>query len=266
MSTVSYDWCSFQSMFYPRRRSAVAQQSPEASTPVYLVVEDDKIISAFAECEDLALWIGSTYQEMAAELPHRELVLFERGKVEEFITHSLTLPHFFDQVEYLRKEATGQLVARKVAKNANKAGTRAVPLKSKSLLGRQHFMLEAIQGWWAKVLPSAYGVFIRLEGQPSRDLLLLVRRGRIESFLEPDLASMGPERKRQPDQVVKYLSEKYLVPIQGVFVVGREWADWSESPDPWRQVAFSIQANRTKLVPFRWTLASLVTARAFLHT
>ena len=33
-------------------------------------------------------------------------------------------------------------------------------------------MLEAMQGWWGKVLPSAYGVLIRLEGQGERDLFV----------------------------------------------------------------------------------------------
>ena len=56
----------------------------------------------------------------------------------------------------------------------------------------------------------------------------MIRRGRIDAFHEPDLSSMGQDRRKVPAEVVKYLSEKHLVPVQGIFVPAAEWADWSE--------------------------------------
>jgi hypothetical protein len=64
---------------------------------------------------------------------------------------------------------------------------------------------------------------------------------------------------------VRYLSEKYLVPVQGIFVPDAEWAAWASNPHPWRVAAASIRANRAKLVPFRWGLVVLMASRAFLE-
>ncbi|HLE00883.1 MAG TPA: hypothetical protein VJB59_11520 [Bdellovibrionota bacterium] len=260
---LTYDWRSFQSMFYPKRRSLV-RQSAEPAGPVLVIREDDLIISAFAESEDLSDWIGARFEEMAAELSHRELVSFARADVDQWMLDMLALPHFQDQMEFLRSKAE-QALASKSSPDAL-AGTVArmndhAVKNGRDPLYRPHFLLSAIQGWWKKVLPSAYGIFIRLEGQPAEDLFILVRRGRLELFHKSDLSSMGAERCRQPEDVVKYLSEKHMVPVQGVFVAARDWLDWSDSPNPWGKIASGLQTDRVKLVPLRWDFLGLMTLR-----
>jgi hypothetical protein len=139
------------------------------------------------------------------------------------------------------------------------------------------FLLEAVRGWWAKILPSAYGIFIRLEeraGTPSvatagaqQEIFLLIRRGRLELFHEPDLSFLGTEKIRRPASIVKYLSEKHGVPVQGLFIPAEDWAEWSEpahEKDAWRKLAMAVKENRAKLVPFRWQIAALGAAKAFL--
>jgi hypothetical protein len=263
---LSYDWQSFQSMFYPKRRSAT-QLGSEIGGPIYLVCEGNIIVSAFAENDDLSDWIGAEYQELAAEQPHRELLLFERAKVDGWMSESMALPHIHEQLEFLREKAGLDVVSTraKPAKKGRKLSRQNVELKQgHGHLGHQHFLLEAMQGWWGKVLPSAYGVFIRLEGQGEQDLFVLVRRGRLEAFHEPDLSSMGKERRKVPGDVVKYLSEKHLVPVQGMFVPAQEWAEWSDSHNPWRRITASLKANQARMVPFRWSLMSMMASRAFL--
>ncbi|MGK5083359.1 hypothetical protein WDW37_08625 [Bdellovibrionota bacterium FG-1] len=246
---LTYDWQSFQSMFYPKRRSATGLGA-ETAGAVYLIIEDKVIVAAFAEGEDVSDWIGAKHEDMAVEMPHRELLLFERQAVDGWLVELTSLSHLHEQLEFLRKKATETAVSSR---------NRCAPH-----LGYQHFLLEAIQSWWGKVLPSAYGIFIRLEGQHARDLFVLVRRGRLECFHEPDLTSMGRERCKVAPEVVKYLSEKHLVPVQGVFVPAQTWAGWSNSPTPWGKVAFAVKTNEAKLVPFRWGLVSLMASRAFL--
>jgi hypothetical protein len=63
---------------------------------------------------------------------------------------------------------------------------------------------------------------------------------------------------------VKYLSEKHLVPVQGFFMPAQQWALWSENPHPWKEIAASLKANEAKLVPFRFSLVTLIASRAFL--
>jgi hypothetical protein len=251
---LTQDWISFQEMFYPRKRTRMSSQ--DARTPLYLIVEQGLIISAFAEGEDLSSWKGLPVQE-ATELhaymaKDRKIVQFGRQDVDRWIEESTTKTGFYDQVEFLRQRAQPE------------AGVQFRP----------HFVIQAMHGWWGKVLPSAYGVYISVKpegqavpGSPQKHLLMLVRRGKFDQFHEPDLSSLKGERAFQPDQVVKYLSEKHLVPVQGVFVTAAEWQEWNDAahtPHPWRKVTQSIKANRTQLVPFRWGVASLMATRAFL--
>ncbi|MGZ3689198.1 MAG: hypothetical protein ACXWP5_05670 [Bdellovibrionota bacterium] len=247
---LSYDWRGFQSVFYPRKRVV----APQASGAVYCVIDGERVVSVYGENEDFSDWIGSPYSEMAAEMVNRELYLFDRAKVDECVTGSLTLPHFYDQVEYLRGEAHPQILT----------SSRLKKGKNEKIPFRRHFLLQSIQTWWAKVLPSAYGVFIRLEGPAARDFFFVVRRGRLDSFLEPDLVSMGKDRRNQSGDVVKYLSEKYLVPVQGIFVKAEDWDQWTDVGNPWPKVAAALKANQLKLVPFKWGLATLIATRAFL--
>ncbi len=265
---LTYDWQSFQSMFYPKRRSATPLG--DVANPVYLVVESSIIVSAFGECEDLSDWIGAEYQEMAAEMPHRELLLFEREQVDQWMAESTQLPHIHEQIDFLRKQAASHGMstrARPVRKGRKLSKEDIAVRHGHAHLGNQHFLIEAMLGWWGKVLPSAFGVFVRLEneaGAPQEDIFVLIRRGRLDAFHEPDLSSMGRDRCKMPGEVVKYLSEKHLVPVQGLFVPAAQWAEWCDSPNPWRKLAASLKANESKLMPFRWSLVSLMASRAFL--
>ncbi|MCM2322447.1 MAG: hypothetical protein NDJ90_04215 [Oligoflexia bacterium] len=260
---LTYDWNCFQSMFYPKRRApASAATGGDAVTPVYLVVEEERIISVFGEGEDFSPWIGSAYPQMAAEVTHRDLILFERKDVDRWVSGATALPHFYDQVEFLRQQATPKIVAR----SRFKRGPRAIVLKDGLAVPVcRHFVLEAIQGWWSKVLPSSYGLLIRLEGNAPgsvvRDLLVIVRRGRVDSFCEPDFTILGRDRSRQPLDVVKYLSEKHLVPIQGVFLPAELWDEWSEAEDPWKKVVWSLRSEKARLAPARWGVVTLAAAR-----
>ena len=236
----------------------------EVAGPVYLVVEGDVIVGAFAECEDLSDWIGAQYQDMAADMPHREVLLFERAKFEEWLAQGMALAHVHEQLDLLRTRAASGVISTR-AKPSKKGKRGDIRLKQgHAHLGNQHFLLEAMQSWWGKVLPSAYGVFIRLEGQKEQDLFILLRRGRLAAFHEPDLTSMGRDRRKIPADVVKYLSEKHLVPVQGIVVPTAEWTEWSSCSSPWRKVAASLKTNQSRLVPFRWSLVSLMASRAFL--
>jgi hypothetical protein len=246
---LNYDWRGFQSVFTPRPKLLPAPTA-QPTGPIYVVHDGMTVLCAAARGETTCDWIGMPFAEFKSEFSHREVIAFERDKVDEWTLESLSLPHFFDQSGFLLDKADPQ-----------KKTLRPGPLSPS-----QHFLLESLHGWWGKVLPSAYGIFLRLESEGSwQDFLVLVRRGRIEGFCEPDLASMGPERSRQPADVVKYLSEKYLVPVQGLFVPEADWASFATHPHPWRQVAMALRANRAKLVPFRWGLVVLMASRAFLE-
>lgn len=246
---LTHDWRAFQDVFYPHKRTVgPTLVTPGKTAPVYLVVDGDTVLTAYCEGEDLASWVGAPLSEAHRHAAGREVVTLERKELERWTQESMGQGHFHDQVQSLRALAR--------------------PKQGALPAHQRHFLLQALDSWWGKVLPSAYGVFFRIapEGRnPERELVIVMRRGKLEAFLIPDLTSLGAERRREMADVVKYLSEKYLVPFQGITLRGEDWTRWSRDANPWRDVAKSIKANQTQLVPFRWSLALLSTTRAFFR-
>lgn len=237
---LTYDWKSFQSLFYVKKRlSPPAQQEPK-KTPLYLIEDQNVIICAFAEGEDFSDWVGATCEELKAEYSHRELVFFKREQVDQWMVSAGEMVHFYDQIQYLRNES-------KIQENVI----------------HQHFLLNAIQSWWQKLFPSTYGIYIRLDNNPATSIFLVIQRGRVDSFHIPDLSGALVERKRAPVDLVKYLSERYLVPVQGLFLTSAEWMEWSESSNPWPKIAKTLKGSRSKLAPFKWSFATLIAIRGY---
>ena len=243
-----HDWKSFQTIFYTKKK--IYAVDPQG--PIYLVAEGRAIIALLSEGEDLSRWVGEPWEEIVAEFSHREIILFEREKVDQWIASGLDQPHFYDQIQNLRTLSQPTLLARTRAKND--AG-----------LGFTHFLLVAIETWWQKVLPSIYGIYIHLTTATApQTLLVMIKRGKIESFHIPDLSPLMPIHRSQPAQIVKHLSGHYMMPVQGLFLAQATWQEWSEASNPWEKIAGSLKANRNQLVPFQWSLFSLILSRRYL--
>jgi hypothetical protein len=196
--------------------------------------------------------VGESWEEIVAEFSHREIILFEREKVDQWMAMGLDQPHFYDQIQNLRTLSQPTLLAR----------TR---LKSEIGPGFTHFLLLAIETWWQKVLPSVYGIYIHLTTATApQTLLVMVKRGRVESFHIPDLSPLMPIHRNQPTQIVKHLSGHYMMPVQGLFLSQATWQEWSEASNPWEKIASALKANRNQLVPFHWSLFSLILGRRYL--
>lgn len=275
---LTYDWRRFQSVFQPHRK--MANTPGTSSGPVYVVIEeqanlksgvdlsnpeDRRIVAVFAENEDFSQWNGQSFQRLASEVIHRELVVFERAQVDQWVRESVGLSHFYDQTEYLRNSAVPLTVAR----GRFKRGSKSVALRPGARLrSERHFLLDALKSWWIKVSPSSFGIYVRLDPAGSAEeeqaIFLLIRRGSVELFTEPDVSSLGQERRKSPEAVVKYLSEKYLVPVQGLIAPYEAWCEWSEKDSPWRAVSSALRTRQARLVPRRMGVASLINARAFL--
>ncbi|OFZ76804.1 MAG: hypothetical protein A3K03_08050 [Bdellovibrionales bacterium RIFOXYD1_FULL_44_7] len=245
-----YDWRTFQQIFHPKNKAA-AVNAVNPTGPVFLVADKGNVISAFAEKEDLSELIGSSLSEIEGRTKHRELVAFDLADFEGWINESNSMPHFYEQAEFLRAKAITTV-----------NGGRKESARS-AFKFRKHFLVEAINSWWSKILPSSYGIYLKIEGSADEEILLLIRGGAFVAFHKPDLSILGNERKKQPPEVIKYLSEKYLVPVQGLYVSKNDWSTWCQAPQPWKLVAKAIRANGVKVVPFRWPLVLLMSFRAF---
>ncbi len=246
---LNYDWKSFQSFFYPKKR--ISPNESNSTGPIYLVVEERIVVSAFSEGDDLSDWIGATRDEVTAEHLQRDLIFYDRDKVDQCMNSAIGLPHYFDQTQLIREESKPHFVGR-------------ARLKNHEAWVKKNFLLQTIQGWWQKIFPSRYGLYIHLAGEhQTSQLLLVIQRGKVNSFHVPDLSSMIRERREHPSDVIKHLSSKYLLPVQGLFVTASEWSQWSEDATPWPKILKALQANKNKLVPYKWSLAILIRIKAY---
>ena len=233
---LTHDWKTFQSIFYTKKKFCAA--TPQG--PVYVIVDQKTIVSVLSESDDLGEWVGSTADDLMAEYPTRDFFLYPKDKVEEAMSHSVDMPHYYDQTQYLRREVKPRWSNRP-------------KYKAQDSVHRGHFLLEAIETWWKKVFPSHYGIYLQLEGKSDPlSLLLLIQRGRINAFHVPDLSPMMKIHREQPHQVIRHLSENYMMPIQGLFLKKEEWLEWSEMSNPWSEILASIKSNRNRMVPFKW--------------
>ncbi len=243
-----FDWKNFQSFFYSKKRLTQS----EANFPIYVITNGNGVVSAFSEGQDFSDWVGATLDEMEAEFSHREIFLFDKTQVDQWMSQSMDLPHFYDQVQYLRTKCQPHQVLRSRQKISE-------------VLTQRHFLLRAISSWWGRLFPSSYGIYVSLDKNPNTSLLLIVQRGKMISFHVPDLSSMIPDRRRVPTDVVKYIAERQLVPVRGLFLTAKEWTEWSESENPWRKIADAIRGDRTKLAPFSWGVTALVMLKAYFN-
>lgn len=247
---LTYDWKSFQSIFYSKKR--LFQTSDTSRGPLYVITQGTIIISIFSDGEDMSDWVGATCDELKAAMPQRDCILFTQEQVDQWMSSSVDETHYYDQIQFLRNQARPQLTI----KGKNK--------KLPEILGQKHFLLTAIQGWWSKILPTHYGIYIRLDGNPKSSLFLTVQRGRVASFEIPDLSGMVKERSRLPGDISKFLNEKYLMPVYGIFLTSQEWNEWSESANPWKSIVSSIKSDHSKITPFKWTLVVLIAFQAYV--
>ena len=251
---LTHNWRGFQKLFNPKKRSA--QVSPEkAVAPIYLITQRGIVIAGFAEGEDLTDWFGAPFEEVMQHFRHRDCINFERDQVDGWLQGTALQPHFIEQMQMIRKNALEVSPSRRIRQDLL------------DLFEREHFLLQGFRGWWSRILPAEFGLFLRLKngaGIPDQDFLLILRNGTLLSFLEPDLASMNAEKAGQPAEITKYLSEKYLVPVQGVAASFSDWEKWHQSEDPWREVVKGLRNKTITFEPFRWNLSALLFAKAYL--
>ena len=269
---LTYDWRSFQSVFYPQKRALSSGMKPNRT--VFAVVEKSAILAVYADGENYSQYIGASVQSLRSAIGGREVVALDREKVDHWTQGALTLSHLPEQTEYFRQSVAPELQS-KVRSDIQK----------QACLAERHFLLDSLLGTWRKTLPSAFGVFIRLEKAPAthviapellealgsrcreyldqeQDILVLIRRGKIEAFYEPDLSPMGSERRGNCTEVVRYLSEKHSVPVQGLGLPMIEWMAWNHAAKPWRQFGSAFKSRTAKLYPLRWQVTALLALRA----
>ena len=254
-----YDWKGFQALFHAKKKSPPADPAPLAP-PVVVILEGKTILYAYCDNEDLSGWMGSPYEEMAKNLTHREKVVFDRKKVEEWMGEAIfngatagvpSPSHFPEEMQFLRNQAKPIM-------------SQLENYKHRSFGMQGSFLLEATQGWWSKVIPSTYGLYIRLDDGKGPTLMMIIQRKKLVSFYIPDLGTIPKDKRNHFPSIIKYLSEKHLIPVQGISITSDEWAEWSETPNPWPKVFSTLRSHKEKVSPNKIGILGLLAARAYL--
>ncbi len=266
---LNFDWKGFQNFFGQKDRTSITRGAAPGD-PIVLVCDQSKIVSVYSENEDLHAYCGGPQDRIMIEYPHREFHIYEVGELDKTLTDlskNSKNNHAYQEIEYLRDKLRPQVFSRTSPSHAESGGPLGALESRKRLEApafRDHFFFEALGSWWRKIFPNQYGVFIRCEGPEPREFLLLFKNGKLENYHEPDLSSLDHARSREPSEVIRYLKERYICPIQGVFVSAQEWKDWSNKPEPWKDVYQSIQSNRLKFFPSKFGMQFLIFVRAKL--
>ena len=247
-----YDWKAFQTFFdMPQKRPSHLT----TRSPVYLVIQEKTIVSIHSEGEDLSDWLGASFDELAVELSYRELIFFDQDKVDSWLSALSDLPNFFDQSESLNQECRNY--ARPYLKKKSKK-----LLKTTEGFGK-HFIFAAVHSWWKKLMPATFGVYIRLSGKTVTSILMIFQRGKLISFHVPHLPLQTVDRRVDSEKLIKMLSDRYLIAIQGFFLSASEWNTWKLSPNPWYQIFVALKMNRSTLTPMSLSRCFLVALRAY---
>ena len=270
---VSYDWNAFHEFFSLRQSKSphlniFVLENNGIILDLFLapgkVVESGKNEPSDLNAVDWEDWLGAPISEIVRferEMDHQRfgrVFLVKKSDWEKMLVEVLDEPHLFAQEALFRDRLP---IYEASSGHPIDSRTRKRIIQTHD----EHFILKAIQGWWSRILPSAFGIYIRMTKKNSnKEILLIVRRGEIDEFHVPEYDSLSPERRDDPQHVIRYLSEKYLLPVQGLFIDEEHWTKLSSQRMPWKELSSLVRKRSAKMVPFRTGVALLVGTRAHL--
>ncbi len=239
-----YDWKSFQSFFYPKK----IQSIPSLKGSIYGIIDHQTILMAFSEGEDLSTWSGATLHEFITAFADRQCILYNREEVDTWLQTSAELEHFYKQTRFLKSHSKPEIITQKIQKNT---------------IPHSHFLLHAIETWWHQLFPSNYGIYLCLDEKMDTSLLLILQRGQLRSFHVPDFIPLSQEKRKNPTDLIQYLSEHYFIPVQGIFSSSEAWHALSSHQRPWPKISSGLHSGDYQLVPSRWGLHGLIFLRRY---
>jgi|GEM_PF-2827496 len=274
---LAQDWRLYQKLTRSRKdRSAKGGSEMSALEPrsgKHTVVissgESPRVVAILSAGRGFEDWVGRPFEELRLHIGENQApCVLTESEIRESLRSAAPSAGLFEQRRSLRSALEEISIGRK--------GNAPLPGRDRLGAGKTgHFLMEALAGWWRKVLPDSYALWIRIEEDSKgvtqaagvkpapQDHLLFFKKGELVGCGAPDLTSLGTERIWKDEAVVRHLSEKYLLPIQGLRVRARDWESWMESEKPWKTMRESIQEGSVTFVPERSGLKSLVALRAW---
>lgn len=273
---LAQDWRLYQKLTRSRKkrmaRLAVGEADASGSSPVTVVISSGaqpKVVTVFSQGRQFEDWGGRAFEEFRSHFGEvKSLCVLTESELRDSFGVASGAHGLFEQRRSLRASLE--------KKAAHRKGAAPLPGVEDNTVGQSgHFLIEALGGWWRKVLPNRYALWIRLaavEGGATgvagaralpQDQVLFFKEGEVVGCCTPDLTSLGGERIWKDAAVIRHLSEKYLVPVQGIQTSGSEWESWMDAPKPWKAVWESLNKRNAVFLSDRSTLRNLVRLRAW---
>lgn len=242
------DWGILNRILYPRKKTKGSSESEQVfvahhsdRTLRILGDRDEFLFATGAPMSEALTAIGSDHKTIAIDAAEMDRALIECLKTDGGI---------YDQMKALRRTLS--------------------PSRGKLPPYTEHFLLRAVRTWWAKLLPSSFGVYLHLESEETSSLLLIFRKGELTDFDEPDFSAISSERRADLSERVKVLRERYGVPVQGFAMNHADFTEWTEQgaardeKGAWKKIAKALRQDRLQLVPFRFSIAAMIGGRGML--
>jgi hypothetical protein len=132
-------------------------------------------------------------------------------------------------------------------------------------LNQQHFLIQfCSQGIPSKFLPSQFAIFLRFLDQPENSMFLLFKKGALEAYQTPDLSGFQGDSTRDSTAVVRFLKNRYGVPVQSIECTFADWMEACDSDTPWKTFLHGVRSRAFHLTPFRWSVVFGLSLKAFL--
>lgn len=236
------DWIKYRDFMNPKRRL----KTPKFSNQTLFVSDNAKTVRVVSDSDNLNSSSGQLLSDamMQTEPRHSPLVV-EAERLDAALAQAAQADAYaLEQVSMLRDKVK--------------------PTFGSFSQWEEPFLVEAMHSWWGRLLPSSFGVYLSLSDNPNQSILLLFKKGRLDSFGEPDLSSLSEERRRSADEIVKYLREKFSLPVQGLRIKSQDWEAVTEDAHPWKKISQLIRSDSASLVPFRVLTAALIGTKGIL--
>lgn len=236
------DWIKYRDFMNPKRRL----KTPQFSNIATFVTQGNEPVRVISDSDSLNSIQGGTLSDAMLQVePRHGALVVDSDKLDRALYEATKLDGFtLEQIQSVRDKVK--------------------PTFGEFQKWQEPFLVEAMHSWWGRLLPSSFGVYLSLSDNPNQSLLLLFKKGKLENFGEPDLSSLSEERRRSTDEIVKYLTEKFSVKIQGLRLKTKDWEEVCEDAQPWKKISMLLRTDSAALVPFRIVTAALIGTKGVL--
>jgi hypothetical protein len=266
---LGFDWRSYHQTFGREKRTLSDFQSSVRNAPIWISYSQGNIVSAYHESQDLSEWIGAPLEEFFNKFSSEEILSIEHSELNQWLKSSLQQNHYYAQLgvikesalPFLKKAPKNNKISKELKWEIYKKNQNAI-----KYLDQVHFLFEAIETWWKKILPQHFLLFIRVRTEESvpQDLFLEFQNGEWIGCEVPDLSSLSVEQLQDTVLVSKVLKENYKVPSLIIETNEVSWKELILSPDPWRVLFKKIGAREIVFFHSRFKWWVLIGLRAFL--